>query len=101
MAGNCQRAGAGLTAWRQRPAPVRCRAKAAGQAAAHQRRVPFHLCPGGGPPTRPLASSRIVRAYAEEARPRPAMFAPRSSGLDKGRRAVSCPAIGLPLACPL
>jgi hypothetical protein len=33
--GDRRRAGAGLTAWRQRPAPVRCRAKAAGQAAAH------------------------------------------------------------------
>jgi hypothetical protein len=38
--GDRQRAGAGLTALRQRPAPVRCRARGAGQAAAHQRRAP-------------------------------------------------------------
>src|SRR5436305_876566 len=54
--GHRQRTGAGLTALRQRPAPVRCRAKAAGQAAAQRCRGPPSLAPAAGLPLVPLAS---------------------------------------------
>jgi hypothetical protein len=64
--GDRQRAGAGLTAWRQRPAPVRRRARGSGPGCPHQRRVPPSTpAPGGGPPARPLPSSMVIRAYAK------------------------------------
>ena len=100
-AGNRLRAGAGLTAWRQRPAPVRCRAGGSGPGCRPvAASAPFTPALGGGPPARSLTSPPVINACAESPGGRPPSRE-RSSGLDKGRRPVSCPAIGLPLACPL
>jgi len=99
--GNRQRAGAGLTAWRQRPAPVRCRARGSGpgcRPAAASAPSPSAL--GGGPPARPLAPCPVILASALRARPGRPLLRERSSGLDKGWRPVSCPAIGRPFGCP-
>jgi len=57
--GDRLRAGAGLTAWRQRPAPVRCRARGSGpRCRLPAASAPFHPCPGGGLPLVPLLPLR-------------------------------------------
>jgi hypothetical protein len=61
------RACAGLTAWRQRPAPVRCRARGGGPACRCKRRVPLPPPPGRrasrSSPRFPLP---VIRAQARE-----------------------------------
>jgi hypothetical protein len=64
--GDRQRWGAGLTALRQRPAPVRRRARGAEPACRPPAvRAPFHLLPSSGPPARsPIPSGDSVHAQS-------------------------------------
>ena len=85
--GDRQQAGAGLTAWRQRPAPVRGRAGGSGPyCRPTAARVPPTPAPGGGPPARPSLPLGWSRAHAQSPPERGGPGTPVGRALEDSRR---------------
>src|SRR5215470_10626084 len=63
--------------------------------------APPRAVPLSFPPLRPSPWWSSPRRCSRPGLRLPALPREQSRGLDTGRRPVSCPAIGLPLACPL
>jgi hypothetical protein len=83
-------------------APRRCGGPR-GRLARRRRRGPEGLRAAGGAQARNVSLEEAARYLARIApcSDQRNLTRERSSGLDKGRRPVRCPALGLPLACPL
>jgi hypothetical protein len=73
------------------------------QLARQRRRGPEGLRAAGGAQAHNVSPERATLCLARTAScpDQRALVRERSSRLDKGRRPVRCPAVGLPLACPL